>query len=119
MGRLAHSRWLSGSPLPNGIVFLACGQGFPLYGHLYGALSFGNDSLQIPGERWEVGGYGLYLKGDKMVLYGYGQILDVDLSTGHIVKRDMAPEFAQQYVGGMGFGVRILYDVSFNVTRLN
>ncbi|MBN1105763.1 MAG: aldehyde ferredoxin oxidoreductase family protein [Deltaproteobacteria bacterium] len=43
-------------------------------------------------------------------LPGYGKILDIDLSTGKIVKRDLDPEFARSYVGGMGFGCRILYD---------
>ncbi len=44
------------------------------------------------------------------VLYGYGKILDVDLLTGEIVKRDVAPQFAQDYIGGMGFSCKILYD---------
>lgn len=45
-----------------------------------------------------------------MLLYGYGKILDVDLSTGKIVKRDIDPKFAQEFIGGMGFGCKILYD---------
>ena len=45
-----------------------------------------------------------------MVLYGYGKILEVDLSTGNINSRDIDPEFAQKFVGGMGFGCKILYD---------
>ena len=45
-----------------------------------------------------------------MVIYGYGKTLEVDLSTGDIVRRDIAPQFAQQYIGGMGFGCKILYD---------
>ncbi|MFC1933501.1 aldehyde ferredoxin oxidoreductase family protein [Chloroflexota bacterium] len=46
-----------------------------------------------------------------MVLYGYaGKSLDVDLSTGKIVKRDIDPQFARHYIGGMGFGCKILFD---------
>ncbi len=45
-----------------------------------------------------------------MTLYGYGKILDVDLSSGEIKKHDIDPEFAQDYIGGMGFSLKILYD---------
>ena len=45
-----------------------------------------------------------------MVLPGYGRILDVDLSTGSIQKKEVDPGFAEEYVGGMGFGCKILYD---------
>jgi len=45
-----------------------------------------------------------------MVPYGYGKILDVDLSAGKIVKRDIDPQFARAYIGGIGFGCKILYD---------
>ncbi len=45
-----------------------------------------------------------------MVTYGYGKILDVDLSTGKIIKKDIDPKFAQKFVGGMGFSCKILYD---------
>lgn len=45
-----------------------------------------------------------------MVMYGYGKILDVDLSTGKTTKRDISPQFAQEFVGGMGFSCKILYD---------
>src|SRR3989304_3739700 len=45
-----------------------------------------------------------------MVLHGYGRILDVDLSTGSIRKTEIEPGFAEGYIGGMGFGCRILYD---------
>ena len=45
-----------------------------------------------------------------MVTYGYGKVLDVDLSTENIVKREVDPEFACKYVGGMGFSCKILYD---------
>jgi aldehyde:ferredoxin oxidoreductase len=42
--------------------------------------------------------------------HGYGKILDVNLSAGNIEKREVDPEFAQKYLGGIGFGSRILYD---------
>lgn len=45
-----------------------------------------------------------------MVLHGYGKILEVDLSTGNVVKRDTDLAFAREFVGGMGFGCKILYD---------
>src|SRR5512135_2988976 len=45
-----------------------------------------------------------------MVPCVYGKILDVDLSIGRIEKRDVDPDFAREYVGGMGFSCRILYD---------
>ncbi|MBI2857010.1 MAG: aldehyde ferredoxin oxidoreductase family protein [Chloroflexi bacterium] len=45
-----------------------------------------------------------------MVLYGYKRILEVDLSSGKHVSRDMPSQFARDYVGGMGFSNRILYD---------
>ena len=40
----------------------------------------------------------------------YGEILDVDLSTGKVVRRDIEPEFAREFIGGMGFSARILYN---------
>jgi aldehyde:ferredoxin oxidoreductase len=45
-----------------------------------------------------------------MILYGYGKILDVDLLDRQLIKRDIDPQFAQKYVGGMGFSCKILYD---------
>ena len=55
-----------------------------------------------------------------MVLPGYGRILDVDLSTGSIQKKEMDPCFAEGYIGGMGFGCKILYDqVGTNVDPLS
>lgn len=45
-----------------------------------------------------------------MPLYGYGKILDVNLSSGTVTKTDISPEFAAAYVGGMGFSLKILYD---------
>jgi len=53
-------------------------------------------------------------------IYGYGKILDVDLSTREIKKRDISPHFAAEYIGGMGFGCKILYDeVGINVNPLS
>ena len=40
-----------------------------------------------------------------MSLYGYGRILDVDLSTGEIATRDIESEFARQYVGARSSGI--------------
>jgi len=45
-----------------------------------------------------------------MISYGYGKVLHVNLSTGGIEKRDIAPEFARKFGGGIGFGCKILYD---------
>jgi aldehyde:ferredoxin oxidoreductase len=42
---------------------------------------------------------------------GYaGRWLAVDLTTGSIGKRDLDPELAEEYLGGNGFGVRLLWD---------
>ncbi|MFC1920370.1 aldehyde ferredoxin oxidoreductase family protein [Chloroflexota bacterium] len=41
---------------------------------------------------------------------GNRKMLDVDLSTGKIVKTDINPEFTRKYMGGMGFSNKILYD---------
>ena len=45
-----------------------------------------------------------------MVCNGYGKILDVDLATRSILRRDIDARFAQDYIGGMGFSSKILYD---------
>ncbi|MBI4333336.1 MAG: aldehyde ferredoxin oxidoreductase family protein [Chloroflexi bacterium] len=45
-----------------------------------------------------------------MVPYGYGKILDVDLATGELGTREIAPLLAQDFLGGMGFGCKVLYD---------
>lgn len=45
-----------------------------------------------------------------MVLYGYGKVLDVNLSTRKILKRNIERQFAQEFIGGMGFSCKILYD---------
>ncbi len=40
----------------------------------------------------------------------WNTLLDVDLSTGEIERRDLSDEFVRQYLGGAGFTTRILYD---------
>ena len=47
-----------------------------------------------------------------MVKYGgyAGQFLRVDLSTGLIKAEPLTEEFAENYLGGVGFGARLLYD---------
>ncbi len=40
----------------------------------------------------------------------FGKILDIDLSTGQIEKREIDPRFARNFVGGMGFSCKELYD---------
>lgn len=45
-----------------------------------------------------------------MGLYGYGKILYVDLLSREITRREIDPQFAQVYLGGMGFGCKMLYD---------
>ncbi|MBU2488774.1 MAG: aldehyde ferredoxin oxidoreductase family protein [Proteobacteria bacterium] len=43
---------------------------------------------------------------------GYaGQILYVDLTSGSIEKKPLAPEFAREYIGGLGFGTKIYLDL--------
>ncbi len=41
---------------------------------------------------------------------GYGKILDIDLSSRNIVRKDTESKFAQDYIGGMGFSSRLLFD---------
>jgi len=44
-------------------------------------------------------------------VYGYGgKLLTVDLSSGRISERELDEVFARTYVGGNGFGARLLYD---------
>lgn len=45
-----------------------------------------------------------------MKLYGYGRILDVDLTTGRIAKKEFDKKFTEKFIGGMGISTRILYD---------
>lgn len=45
-----------------------------------------------------------------MNIDGYGKILEVDLSGGRISSRKIEPDFARKYLGGVGFGTRLIYD---------
>ena len=45
-----------------------------------------------------------------MSISGYGKILEVDLSRAKISSRKIDPDFARKYIGGVGFGTRIIYD---------
>ena len=45
-----------------------------------------------------------------MLLYGYGKILNVFLSIGSPVRRHIDPQFARDFIGGMGVGSKILHD---------
>lgn len=46
-----------------------------------------------------------------MGLYGYaGKILDIDLSSGTILKKTTGEKFAREYIGGMGFSSRLLFE---------
>ena len=45
-----------------------------------------------------------------MTLFGYGKILEVNLSSGDMTRRETDPQFARNYIGGMGFSCKILYD---------
>jgi len=47
---------------------------------------------------------------EENVIHGYGRRLDINLSKGEIVKSDIDPKFAREFVGGMGFSCKILYD---------
>ena len=43
---------------------------------------------------------------------GYaGQLLYIDLTSGHIEKKPLDMQFARQYIGGLGFGARIYLDL--------
>ena len=41
---------------------------------------------------------------------GYGKILDIDLASGNIAKKEIDPEFTRRYMGGMMFAHKILYE---------
>ena len=43
-------------------------------------------------------------------MYGYGKILNVDLSSRKVEKSDIDPDFIRNFVGGLGFSSKILYD---------
>ncbi len=49
-------------------------------------------------------------RGREMTLHGYGKILDVDLASGTIEQKEIEPEFARKYIGGVGFGSKFLFD---------
>jgi aldehyde:ferredoxin oxidoreductase len=52
-------------------------------------------------------------------MYGYGgQILRINLSTGKISKTTLSEGFAKTYIGGRGFGAKILWDEVRNVQPL-
>ncbi len=43
--------------------------------------------------------------------HGYtGKVVDVDLGTANVAVAELDPTLAQEYMGGKGFGARILYD---------
>ncbi|MCL6611525.1 MAG: aldehyde ferredoxin oxidoreductase family protein [Peptococcaceae bacterium] len=45
-----------------------------------------------------------------MTFYGYaGSILDIDLTSGTVRKKDLPEEMARRYLGGLGFNANILY----------
>ncbi len=44
-------------------------------------------------------------------MYGYaGKILDIDLSAARVTQRDLEPQFAREFIGGMGFSCKLLYE---------
>ncbi len=44
-------------------------------------------------------------------MYGYaGKILEVNLSLGKASVRELTPDFAKKYIGGIGFDAAILYN---------
>ena len=45
-----------------------------------------------------------------MNIEGYGKILEVDLTQGKTSTGTIEPDFARKYLGGVGFGSRVLYD---------
>ncbi|MDZ4247253.1 MAG: aldehyde ferredoxin oxidoreductase N-terminal domain-containing protein, partial [Dehalococcoidia bacterium] len=45
-------------------------------------------------------------------MFGWaGTILDVNLSSGEIIKKPLLPGFARKWLGGEGFGAKILWDL--------
>jgi aldehyde:ferredoxin oxidoreductase len=43
--------------------------------------------------------------------YGYqGRVLDVDLTTGRIITSALSRDMAESYLGGKGFGARVIFD---------
>lgn len=45
-----------------------------------------------------------------MVSHGYGKTLDIDLATGSITRKEVDAEYARKYLGGVGFGMKMLWD---------
>ncbi len=45
-----------------------------------------------------------------MISKAYGKTLNVNLTTGEIIQSDTESDFARNYIGGMGFGGRILFE---------
>jgi aldehyde:ferredoxin oxidoreductase len=46
------------------------------------------------------------------MLYGYaGKMLFIDLTTGEIEEKETPKELAEDFIGGYGFGAKILYDM--------
>jgi hypothetical protein len=62
----------------------------------------------------ETGKLLLFLKMNKNMKFKYkgytGKYLRVDLSSGKIKAEELNPEFAENYLGGEGFGIKILWD---------
>ncbi len=47
-----------------------------------------------------------------MAIYGYGgKILGVDLSAGKITQTEINPQFAREFIGGMGFSCQLLFEL--------
>ena len=43
-------------------------------------------------------------------MFAYEKILDINLSSGRIVQKEIDTGFARKYIGGMGFSCKILFD---------
>lgn len=44
-------------------------------------------------------------------MYGYsGSILEINLTSGKVSCRELNPQFAKKYIGGIGFNAKIIYD---------
>ena len=42
---------------------------------------------------------------------GYTQVrLDVDLTTGKITESELTPEFCRDWIGGYGYGAKVMWD---------
>ena len=48
-------------------------------------------------------------------LYGYmGKLLRVDLTKEKVSFEEIKPEILREFIGGVGYGVKLLYDESYN-----